>query len=194
MIIDPRKQNRERLRHHCEVEDSLDTFFDTFESTPATCSSKYPEPDVSKTNPTPLVKVTPSEPEESNEKKASPIVRRQQPTRSECLYKSFFHKQQQDSVTSPCSTRTRSYSEADLNILDVSLSGNFPMSMQNDCSFLYRDRLLESSYYMKNTMQQLMLKLWKQKVSVLHVDSLPQDDISDLNLIGDYDCHLLAGP
>ena len=30
-----------------------------------------------------------------------------------------------------------------------------------------------------------MLKLWKQKVSVLHVDSLPQDDISDLNLIGD---------
>ena len=34
-------------------------------------------------------------------------------------------------------------------------------------------------------MQQLMRRLWKQKVSVLHVDSLPQDDISDLSLIGD---------
>ena len=183
---DPRKQSRERLKHQCETEDKHDTFFDTLDSTPdlssRDCSNS--KLDISEMNPTPLVKVTPSESEESSGNKV-PVVRRRQPTRSECLYKSVFHEHQQDSVTSPRSTRPRSYSEADLNILNVSLSGDFPMNTQDDNFFLYRDKLLESSFYMKSTIQQLMRRLWKQKVSVLHVDSLPQDDISYLSLIGD---------
>ena len=80
---DPRKQSRERLKHQCKTEDKHDTFFDTLDSTPDLssrdcCNSKL---DISKMNPTPLVKATPSESEESSGNKV-PVVRRRQPTRS----------------------------------------------------------------------------------------------------------------
>ena len=92
---DPRKQSRERLKHQCETEDKHDTFFDTMDSTPdlssRDCSNS--KLDISEMNPTPLVKVTPSESEESSGNKV-PVVRRRQPTRSECLYKSVFHEHQ----------------------------------------------------------------------------------------------------
>ena len=78
---DPRKQSRVRLKHQCETEDKHDTFVDTLESTPdlssRDCSNS--KLDIAEINPTPLVKVTPSESEESNGNKI-PVVRRRQPT------------------------------------------------------------------------------------------------------------------
>ena len=58
------------------------------------------------------------------------------------------------------------------------------MTEAGDSRVVYLDTLLESSYYNKSAITQLSLEFWKRKFSVIDVESLPQEDVSDLSIIG----------
>ena len=71
-------------------------------------------------------------------------------------------------------------------MLTVAQSGNYVMTEAGDSRVVYRDTLLESSYYNKSAITQFSLEFWKwkRKISVIDVESLPQEDVGDLSIIG----------
>ena len=96
----------------------------------------------------PVITITPAS--EDNVAEAPVIFTRRPRTRSDNLYKNILLKCQHEAEMSPCSTRPRSYSESDLKILTVAQSGNYVMTEAGDSRVVYRDTLLESSYYNKS--------------------------------------------
>ena len=181
---DPRKSNGERVKKQCEIEDNNEIFFDTLETSLKTILDVSAESasNTSLKKRSPVITITPAS--EDNVAEAPVIFARRPRTRSDNLYKNLLLKYQHEAEASPCSTRPRSYSESDLKILTVAQSGNYVMTEAGDSRVVYRDTLLESSYYNKSDITQLSLEFWKRKISVIDVESLPQEDISDLSIIG----------
>ena len=164
----PRKSNGERLKKQCEIEDNKKIFFDTLETSLKTILYVSAETASNKSlKRSPVITITPANGD--NIAEAPAIFAPRPRTRSDNLYKNLLLKYQHEVETSPCSTRPRSYSESDLKILAVAQSGNYVMTEACDSRVVYRDTLLESSYYNKSAITQLSLEFWKRKISVIDV-------------------------
>ena len=56
---------------------------------------------------------------------------------------------------------------------------------RDDCRVVFKDNLLDSSYYARERIKKVVLELWTRKIYTFDIESLPQDDLSDCCYIGD---------